>query len=67
LIKTNAEDSYKLRIEMGDYLVTVIEFEKAITIFKMASDAVNSNELKAQAHQKMIATYKNKENFFQAF
>lgn len=52
---------------MGDYLVTVIEFEKAITIFKMASDAVNSNELKAQAHQKMIATYKNKENFFQAF
>lgn len=67
LIKNKFEDQYKLRIEMGDYLVSVILFDKAIGTFKLASDSVKSIELKNQAHQKMIATYKDKDNYFQAF
>lgn len=67
LIVRKLEDPFTVRIEMGDYLISVVEFERAIRVFKLASDETNNAALKDQAHQKIIATYENKDNHFQQF
>jgi len=54
LVERKLEDAYKIRMEMGEYLISVVQFEDAKKMLKIAADSTSDSNLKLKAYTMMI-------------
>lgn len=54
LVERKLEDAYKIRMEMGEYLISVVQFEDAKKMLKIAADSTSDSNSKLKAYTMMI-------------
>lgn len=54
LVERKLEDAYDIRMEMGEYLISVVQFEDAKKALKIAADSTSDSDLKLKAYTNMI-------------
>lgn len=54
LVERKLEDAYDIRMEMGGYLISVVQFEDAKKALKIAADSTSDSDLKLKAYTNMI-------------